>query len=103
MPFLLNKYFDSIYNALPGGGDYHTTYWPQPSFISSRKYYFESSFPTYSELDFTKDDSHTLYWHMSTAHNDQPGGICTSCRLSFLVKNTLMDIVTSLNPGRNKL
>ena len=23
------------------GGDYHTTYWPQPSFLSSRKYYFE--------------------------------------------------------------
>lgn len=23
------------------GGDYHTTYWPQNSFLSSRKYYFE--------------------------------------------------------------
>ena len=25
--------------ALHGGGDYHTTYWPQASYLSSRKYY----------------------------------------------------------------
>ena len=37
---------------LAAGGDYHTTYWPQPSFLSSRKYHFESTFPTYHELRF---------------------------------------------------
>ena len=29
----------------PGSaGDYHTTYWPQASFLSTRKYYFVSDF-----------------------------------------------------------
>ena len=32
------------------GGDYHTSYWPQPSFLSSRGYHFELTFPGYSEL-----------------------------------------------------
>lgn len=35
---LLTQIIDELYGA---GGDYHTTYWPQPSFLSSRKYYFE--------------------------------------------------------------
>ena len=34
------------------GGDYHTSYWPQASFLSSRGYHFESTFPAYSELKF---------------------------------------------------
>ena len=39
-----------------GGGDYHTSYWPQASYLSSRKYYIESTFPGYQELNFTLPD-----------------------------------------------
>ena len=38
------------------GGDYHTSYWPQASFLSSRGYHFESTFPAYSELKFVPQD-----------------------------------------------
>jgi len=34
------------------GGDYHTSYWPQPSFLSSRGYHFELQQQTYSEMRF---------------------------------------------------
>ncbi|XP_067683148.1 sulfoquinovosidase-like isoform X2 [Haliotis asinina] len=37
-----------------GGGDYHTTYFPQPTFISSRKYYFHYTGSNYAKLDFSK-------------------------------------------------
>ena len=33
-----------------GGGDFHTTYWPQPSYLSSRKYYIESTFQCEKEI-----------------------------------------------------
>ena len=37
------------------GGDYHTTYWPMASFLSSKKYHFELHMPTYSgDLGFLK-------------------------------------------------
>ena len=36
----LTQIVDALYGA---GGDYHTTYWPQNSFLSSRRYYFEVS------------------------------------------------------------
>jgi len=32
------------------GGDYHTTYWPQPSFLSSRRFHFEMTWKAYSEI-----------------------------------------------------
>jgi hypothetical protein len=32
------------------GGDYHTSYWPQPSFLSSRGFHFEMTMQTYSEI-----------------------------------------------------
>ena len=85
-----------------GGGDYHTSYWPQPSFISSRRFYFESSFQAYSELDFSKTDRHTLYWHIGVPSGED-GSVCTTCHLTFLVKSTLMEIVQALNPGQPPL
>ena len=33
-----------------GGGDYHTTFFPQPTFVSSRKYFFHLENYEYSEL-----------------------------------------------------
>ena len=37
----VTQVMDELYQ---GGGDYHTTYWPQPSYLSSRKYYIQSTF-----------------------------------------------------------
>ena len=43
-----------------GGGDYHTTFFPQPTFISSRKYFFHLENYDYSELDFRADGYHEI-------------------------------------------
>lgn len=43
-----------------GGGDYYTTYWAQPTFVSSRLYYAHFDTTTYSELDFRADDFHEI-------------------------------------------
>jgi len=45
------------------GGDYHTTFYPQPTFISSRGYFFHANTFSYSVFDFTKNDHHSiLFW-----------------------------------------
>lgn len=85
-----------------GGGDYHTTYWPQPSFISSRRFYFESTYSTYHELDFTAEDRHTIYWHW-TIPDGSEGSDCLTCQLTFVVKPTLLDLVAAINPGQPEL
>ncbi|XP_055883372.1 sulfoquinovosidase-like [Biomphalaria glabrata] len=43
------------------GGDYHTTYFPQPSFISSRHFYVHYDGFNYAELDFSHEDFHEIY------------------------------------------
>ena len=87
-----------------GGGDYHTTYWPQPSFLSSKRYYFELRMPTYSELRFAEPnqdvDGHVVYWHR-THRTGLPD--CISCDVNFIVKPTLMDVVRYINPGQPPL
>ena len=91
---------DALYH---GGGDYHTTYWPQPSYLSSRKYYIQSTFQGYHELDFTKPERNTLYWHYSVPPEGEEGAECFTCSLSVLIKPTLMEIVETLNPGQPPL
>ena len=44
-----------------GGGDYWTTYFPQPTFVSSRKYYCHSANCEYQELNFENRDYHELH------------------------------------------
>ena len=90
--------------AAGAGGDYHTTYWPQPSFLSSRKYHFESSFPTYHELRFKpKGDMklkvHQIYWHYSLDSTFS----CSQCKMVWTVESTLMEIVQKINPGQPEL
>ncbi len=49
-------------DALDGsGGDYHTTFFPQPSFVSSRKYFAHLDSYCYSELDFREKDYHEIH------------------------------------------
>lgn len=49
-----------------GGGDYHTTFYPQPTFVSSKLYFVHVFDYEYSELDFTHEDYHEiLIWKNS--------------------------------------
>ncbi|TRY69177.1 hypothetical protein TCAL_05612 [Tigriopus californicus] len=97
---LLTQIVDEFAKA---GGDFHTTYWPQASFLSSRKYYVELTTPTYSELQFSPegDDEvgHYIYWHWTPVKGEP----CRSCKMNFLVGGSLMDIVQELNPGQPPL
>ena len=43
-----------------GGGDYHTTFFPQPTIISSRLYWAHLENYEYSELDFRAKDFHEI-------------------------------------------
>ena len=48
-------------DALDGsGGDYHTTFFPQPTFVSSRMYFAHLENYSYCELDFREKDFHEL-------------------------------------------
>lgn len=42
------------------GGDYHTTFFPQCTFVSSQMYFFHLAGYDYSELDFTCEDCHKI-------------------------------------------
>ena len=43
------------------GGDYHTTYFPQPTFVSSRKFYCIYKGSTYTEFNFQPPNFHEIY------------------------------------------
>ena len=43
-----------------GGGDFHTTFFPQPTFISSRRYFFHLHNYDYAELDFRGESCHEI-------------------------------------------
>lgn len=45
------------------GGDYYTTNFPEPTFISTEKYYCHTNSYVYADFDFRNDDFHELqYW-----------------------------------------
>ncbi|CAL1539006.1 unnamed protein product [Lymnaea stagnalis] len=43
------------------GGDYHTTYFPQPTFVSSRRYFLHHDGPNYAVLDFRSPEFHEIF------------------------------------------
>ena len=50
-----------------GGGDYHTTFFPQPVFLSSRMYFVQLFNSEYSELDFREESFHEIgIWSAQT-------------------------------------
>ena len=58
-----------------GGGDYHTTFYPQPTFVSSRYYFAHLDNYEYSELDFTAADRHCIHvWSTRTSFVFGSGG-----------------------------
>ena len=50
------------------GGDYHTSYFPLPTFLSSRRYYCHLSGSNYMDLDF----SHAKYHEISIFGPPEP-------------------------------
>ncbi|AGK95970.1 alpha-glucosidase [Clostridium pasteurianum] len=42
------------------GGDYYTTFFPQPTFVSSRKYYCHVDSSVYMDFDFSHEEFHEL-------------------------------------------
>ncbi|QQO09502.1 alpha-glucosidase [Breznakiella homolactica] len=45
------------------GGDYYHTNYPQPTFVSSRRYYLDADCTAYADFDFRNDDFHELqFW-----------------------------------------
>lgn len=69
------------------GGDYYTTFYPEPTFVSSRKYFFHSNESSYMKFNFTESDYHELeFWHV-------PEKFIISRKDSFL---KLTEDVTSL-------
>lgn len=43
-----------------GGGDYYNTNYPQPTYVSTKKYYLHVDSTAYSEFDFSHDTFHEL-------------------------------------------
>ena len=43
------------------GGNWHSTYFPQPTFVSSENYFAHIETTAYCEFDFRKRNQHTLY------------------------------------------
>lgn len=68
-----------------GGGDYYTTNFPQPTFISSEKYLLHMDTSYYSDFDFSEDETTEIcVW-------GKPNSIFIESGTSFL---NIMDIVT---------
>ncbi len=74
----------------------------QASFLSSRRYFVESTYATYHVLDFTAPDRHGVYWHM-TVPDGTAGSACPACRLVFLIRPSLLEVVQAVSPGQPDL
>lgn len=66
------------------GGDYYTTYYPEPTFVSSRKYWLHVDSFAYADFNFKFDDFHELFfWE-------------TPKQLILNFKDSYLDLVTDL-------
>lgn len=67
------------------GGDYHTTCYPQTTFVSSRRYWWYADTFAYADFDFSQDDCHILYfWELPR-------------RIVWSVKSSLALVVSDLS------
>lgn len=49
--------------AMRGGGDYYTTFYPQPTYVSSRKYFMHCDTYAYCNFNFENEDYHEItFW-----------------------------------------
>ncbi|XP_071178481.1 sulfoquinovosidase-like isoform X2 [Mytilus edulis] len=65
------------------GGDYHTTYFPQATFISSRKYLFHYDGYNYAEFDFSHNQYHEVFIKGDFSN------------LAIIPRNNMVDLVKS--------
>jgi alpha-glucosidase len=78
----------------PGAaGDYHTSYYPIPLFLSTRKYYAIAHEKTYMVMNFGKDDKHEFFVHGN--------GTATQVTVSFLVSNRIKSLMSLLSKWLN--
>jgi len=67
------------------GGDYHTTFYPQPTFVSSRGYFLHADTYGYADFDFSNPSFHRLmFWEI-------PNSLCIS------EKPTLLEVVQDIS------
>jgi alpha-glucosidase len=56
----LTKFYADLFDQ--GGGDYYTTYYPEPTFVSTRKYWLHADTYAYSDFSFKRDTFHELFF-----------------------------------------
>ncbi|MCK9348579.1 MAG: alpha-glucosidase [Sphaerochaeta sp.] len=75
------------------GGDYHTTFYPQTTFVSSRGYFLHANTDGYADFDFSQDHVHRLlFWEVPSS-------------LVISVKPSLLEVVQDISSllGRQPL
>jgi len=78
----LTKFYADLHDK--AGGDYYTTYYPEPTFVSTRKYWTHVDSFAYADFNFKNDDFHELmFWEI-------PNHMVLSYQPTFL------DLVTDL-------
>ena len=73
------------------GGDYYHTYYPEHTFVSTRKYWFHATTYCYADFDFKKEDYHSLYFW------DLPEELIIGCG------DTYKELLTSLTDYTGRL
>ncbi|MFW6285193.1 MAG: alpha-glucosidase [Bacillota bacterium] len=62
----LTTFYSDLYDK--AGGDYYTTYYPEPTFISTRKYWCHLDTFAYADFNFKHEDFHELHaWEIPSA------------------------------------
>jgi alpha-glucosidase len=56
----LTTFYADLYDK--AGGDYYTTYYPEPTFVSTRKYWLHADTYAYSVFNFKNDNYHELFF-----------------------------------------
>lgn len=78
----LTTFYADLYDK--AGGDYYTTYYPEPTYVSTRKYFLHIDSFAYAEFNFKHDDFHELFfWE-------------TPKQMILNVKDTYLDLITDL-------
>lgn len=78
----LTTYYADLYDK--AGGDYYTTYYPEPTFVSTRKYWLHVDSFSYADFNFKNTDFHELFfWE-------------TPKKVIISFKETYLDIVNDL-------
>ena len=80
--YSLTKYYSDLNDK--AGGDYYTTYYPEPTFVSTRKYWLHVDSYAYADFNFKRKEFHELYfWE-------------TPKKVIISYKNSYLDLVHDL-------